>query len=146
MSWLRRGAAPEAIPLLIKLLDDPDPQVQIGVAWSIGETSSPVAVAPLLAVLRRAAPGGDLEKAAMVALDQIYAHLDAPARPPLGAGDLAVIVAVTRHNSNFVGSTAAQFLRRLNTPQALAALRESAQSDDPTERANAQGALASAIN
>ena len=139
VGWLRDGKAPEVVPRIIEMLDDPSAQVQLDAARALGESADARAIAPLFVTLKRPALAEELERIAIGSLDQIYSRLDAATRPPIADDDLNLIAAFLGRHSNFSATDAVGLLAYSGTPQALAILRETARNHpDPYLRETAQ--------
>ncbi len=139
VGFLRDGKAPEVVPLIIEMLDDPSVEVQADAVRALGESADARAVAPLFAVLKRPTNSEQINTFAIGSLRQIYSRLDAATRPPVTSDELNLIAAFLGRHSDFSGTSAVALLGDIGSPPALAILRETARNHpDPYLRETTQ--------
>jgi HEAT repeat protein len=121
---LRRKVADEAIPKLISLLQDPDDDVRFNAACALGESRSPIAVEPLISVLRTGDPNTRSYAKAVDAISMLDIR-DASARKII-QDNLPLIAKVLEQGTQHVPLYAIGILAHLRTPEAIAIIREAA--------------------
>jgi HEAT repeat protein len=126
---LGRAQVTSAARGLLRLLDDPAPEVRQVAARALGRIGDPVAAAPLLAALAARPP-----RVPATVVAQALLRVGLPAAPAL--------VEAVAHPVPVVRTTAVEVLGRLGAVSALAALTERLEHDELAEvRARAATAL-----
>ncbi len=139
---LRRREADDVIPKLISMLDDPVDEVQVGAAQALGESLSPLAVRPLLDVLRREDLTADMRDWSVKALECLCIKAGAGVCGPIQE-NLDLITEALKSGQWHASFGAVVILGQIRTPQAVAALQWAA-DNHPREdiRAHARRSLA----
>lgn len=119
ISPLREGKSLEAIPQLIRMLDDSDEEVVVSAAIALGESRQLSAVEPLLNVLKREALSERVEGFVVQALGILYRDL------PSGAKNVQSRKIIDRHLDLIIASlNRGSWLSSLSAVGILAASKE----------------------